>query len=285
MKGRRLLDAMAYIDDDLIEDAASFAENNSGNTVQFFEKRVRKRQLAACAAVLFVAAMSLWVWKSSSKVYVGIMPGTGNSEDGAYAGGDPADEAAPEAAPAEAAPQEKNADSGGGRDLEAAKQDVAADGIADKENALTEDKSDMQQQKGPMRVRIIEEFPQTGIACYAAPGKGEVFQGIGLIAAIDCWDNGNNTMDIAEPESYLYRVKIDVFGDVGNGNDVSYEQLGISDEEKEKLSNEYERLLAAGLDVKLSEDFSLTGLLSRDEIEDFEPNPDYGYMFRLVNEP
>ena len=292
MKGRRLLDAMAHIDDDLIEDAAYFAENGSGNAVRFFEKRARLRQLAACAAALFVAVASLWVWKGGSKVYEESVPDAVSSENGAYADGGLSDEAAPEAAPAEDAAegvaddasQEKNADGGGVCDLEASKQDAAAEGIADKENALAEGAADMQQQKGPLRVRIIEEFPQTGIACYAAPDKGEVFQGIGLMAAIDCWDDGNNTMDIADPESYLYRVKIDIFGDVGE-DDVSYEQLGISGVEKEKLNKEYERMAAIGLNVSLSEEFELTGLLSRDEIEGFEPNPDYGYMFRLVNEP
>ena len=295
MRGRRLLDAMAYIDDDLIEDAAFLAENDSLKPVPFFEKRIRRRQLAACAAVLFVTAVSLWVWQSGSKVYEEIASGAGNSDNGAYARNAEALVAAPgaapaeaEAAPAEAAPgtvQENNAVSGKKHELEAAnRDDVLTDGVEDKKYAVTEGEADTQQQKGPLRVRIIEEFPQTAIACYATPKKGEFFQSIGLMAAIDCWDNGNNTMDIAEPESYLYRVEIDVFGDVNKDNDVSYEVLDFSDEGKEKLNKEYERLLDLGLEVKLSEEFELTGLLSRDEIEGFEPSPEYGYMFRLVNE-
>ncbi len=290
MNGRKLLDAMAYIDDDLIEDAAHSAESG--------KKRIQIRQLAACAAVLFVTAVSLWVWKSGSKVYEEAVPEAGIIQNGAYAGNGAADNednkdnenkeasGAPPAEAAARAAEENNAVSNEKLELEAAKKaDILTDGISDEEAALTEGEADAQQRKDPMIVRIIEEFPQAGIACYAAPDKGEVFQSVGLAAAIDCWDNGNNTMDIAEPESYLYRVKIDVFGDIKTDNDVSYEVIELSGEGKEKLAKEYERLLAEGLNVSLSEEFELTGLLSRDEIEGFEPNPDYGYMFRLVNEP
>lgn len=284
MNGRKLLDAMAYIDDDLIEDAAHFAESG--------KKRIQMKQLAACAAVLFVTAVSLWVWKSGSKVYEEVAPEAGIIQNAAYADSGTAyneNKEAPGAQPAEAAAgaaKENNAAIREKLELEAAnKADILTDGIADKEAALTEGAAELQDKKLPMIVRIIEEFPQTGIACYAAPDKGEVFQSVGLAAAIDCWDNGNNTMDIAELERYLYRVKIDVFGDIKTDNDISYEVIDFSDEGKEKLAKEYERLLAEGLDVSLSEEFELTGLLSRDEIEGFEPNPDYGYMFRLVNEP
>lgn len=164
--------------------------------------------------------------------------------------------------------------------------------------AIAEDLSGnlKEESKGNAIVRLIEEFPpkqkqdeeQDGSfytePCYKVPKKGSYFLLNGLKAAIDYWDNANNTIETAQPEQYLYHVTIDVFGDIEQNGETVYEELRLSDAGKELLYQEYERLFMEGFPVSLSEDFQLTGTLSREEIEQFEPFADYGYTFRLVNE-
>lgn len=292
MKGRRLLDAMAYIDDDLIEEAAPFGENHRAGSA------AKWRRMAACAAVFSAAAVSLWAWKSGIVTNKEIEP-----ENAQFAGGmesgSALEENAPETPSAAANAVDWNvaSDNGG-----AAVSGGAADGF--QEENLQENVQqavwEYDEEKKSV-VRVIEEFPpkweaadgaksndySIGVTeeCYKAPEKGQFFLHKGLKSAIDYWDNANNTIELAEPEDYIYHVAVDVFGDVTKDGDmVYYEGLQFSDEGKKKLHDEYERMVMAGLEVSLSEDFRLTGMLSREELEGFEPCAEYGYAFRLINE-
>lgn len=288
MKGRQLLDAMAYIDDELIENAVPLAENAFAETAHPTGQTLKWRSITACAAVFFVVAVSLWAWKSGTNtVYERTIP-----QEGANAGGVDTGAALVQN-PTENAPM--NAEREAGVDHAAAaaeiddKNDAAVldDTVDEFAAAVEENKefaADSTGQKNDVIVRVIEEFPLQSIACYEAPSKGSFMIWLGLEKAIDCYDNDNNTIELAYPENYLYHVAIDVFGDVTKNGETVYEELRFSEEGKEKLYQEYERMLETGLEVSLSEDYELTGLLNREEIEGFAPCADYGYAFRLVTE-
>ena len=286
MKGRQLLDAMAYIDDELIENAAPFAENAFADTTRTTGRTLKWRSITACAAVFFVVAISLWVWKGGiNTVYKEAIP-----QEGANAGGVDTGAALAQN-PTENVPMDAGRE--GGVDPAAAenddKNDVAVlDDTVDEFAAAVEENKDFAAdsagQKSDVIVRVIEEFPLQSEVCYKAPSKGSFMIWLGLEKAIDYYDNANNTIELEYPENYLYLVAIDVFGDVTRNGETVYEELRFSEEGKEKLYQEYERMLEAGVDVSLSEDYALTGLLNREEIEGFAPCADYGYAFRLVTE-
>lgn len=292
MKGRQLLDAMAYIDDELIENAAPFAENAFADTARPPGRTLKWRSITACAAVFFAVAVSLWVsrlgWKSGTNTeYERTIP-----QEGANAGGVDTGAALAQNSTGNAS---MNADREAGVDPAAAaaeiddKNDAAVlDNTVDEFAVAVEENKDFAAdsagQKNDVIVRVIEEFPLQSEVCYKAPSKGSFMIWLGLEKAIDCYDNGNNTIELAYPENYLYLVAIDVFGDVTQNGETVYEELRFSEEGKEKLYQEYERMLEAGLDVSLSEEYELTGLLNREEIEGFAPCADYGYAFRLVTE-
>ena len=290
MKGRQLLDAMAYIDDELIENAAPFAENTFADTARTTGRMLKWRSITACAAVFFAVAVSLWVsqlgWKGGINTgYKEAIPQEGTNAGGVDTG------AALVQNPTENVPM--NAGKEVGVDPVAAEIDnkndaaVLDDTMDEFAAAVEEDKdfaADSAGQKSDMIVRVIEEFPLQSEVCYKAPSKGSFMIWLGLEKAIDYYDNANNTIELAYPENYLYLVAIDVFGDVTENGETVYEELRFSEEGKEKLYQEYERMLEAGLDVSLSEDYALTGLLNSEEIEGFAPCADYGYAFRLVTE-
>ncbi len=306
IQARKLLDAMNYLDDALIEEAAPCEENALTDTVPFgfWNKQRNFRKITACAAIFVTAVVALWVWKSgivTSKRHV--------LDNGQNAGS--ADLCTPAECAQEFVPQ---ADAVVEENGNVSKQnapnlaDTADSGILTTEGAVVEaDTADAaiaedlagnlkEESKGNAIVRLIEEFPpkqeqdeeQDGSfyteLCYKVPKKGSYFLLNGLKAAIDYWDNANNTIETAQPEQYLYHVTIDVFGDIEQNGETVYEELRLSDAGKELLYQEYERLFMEGFPVSLSEDFQLTGTLSREEIEQFEPFADYGYTFRLVSE-
>ena len=288
MKGRQLLDAMAYIDDELIENAAPFAENTFADTARPPERTLKWRSITACAAVFFAVAVSLWAWKSGANtVYKEAIP-----QEGANAGGVDTGAALVQNS-TENVPMDAEREAGVDPAAAAAeiddKNDVAVlDNTVDEFAAAVEEDKDFAAnsagQKSDVIVRVIEEFPLQSEVCYKAPSKGSFMIWLGLEKAIDYYDNANNTIELEYPENYLYLVAIDVFGDVTQNGETVYEELRFSEEGKEKLYEEYERMLEAGLDVSFSEDYELTGLLNREEIEGFAPCADYGYAFRLVTE-
>lgn len=306
IQARKLLDAMTCLDDALIEEAAPCEESTLTDTVPsgFGKKQRNFRKMTACAAILFIAVVSLWVWKSGIAT-----PKRHVLNNGQTAGG------ADWCAPAEYAQEfVLETDAVMEENGNAVSQNVQTPGDTAVTGMLTEGtvmeadtadaaiaedltKNIAEESKGNAMVRLIEEFPpkqkqdreeQDGgsntEACYKVPEKGSYFLLNGLKAAIDYWDNANNTIEPAQPQQYLYHVAIDVFGDIEQNGETVYEELRLSDAGKELLYQEYERLFMKELPVSLSEDFQLTGTFSREEIEQFEPFADYGYAFRLVNE-
>lgn len=298
-QARRLLDAMAYLDDSLIEEAVPCGEPAPSTA----KKRYLYGKMAVCAAVFCVAAVSLWVWKSGIVTQERTLLDNGQNAGGASASDTSAGfavENAPvmvtgaleagDAGVPQLPAQQKNEDLGAAAidDLAALETDTAD--TADGTDAVAEEA------KGGMIVRVIEDFPPKHPdreeqydkihveECYKLPTKGSCILFNGLKGAFSYWDDANNTIELAQPEQYVYHVQIDVFGDVAQDGETVYEGLSQSDAGKELLCQEYDRISEMGLSVSLSEDFRLTGMLSREEIEGFEPFADYGYTFRLVNE-
>ena len=290
MKGRQLLDAMEYIDDELIENAAPFAENAFSDTARTTGRTLKWRSITACAAVFFAVAVSLWTFRPGWKSGADTVYEKAAQEEGFNAGGVDTGAALAQN-PTENVPMDAGREVG--VDPAAAeiddKNDVAVlDDTVDEFAAAVEENKDFAAdsagQKSDVIVRVIEEFPLQSEVCYKAPSKGSFMIWLGLEKAIDYYDNANNTIELEYPENYLYLVAIDVFGDVTENGETVYEELRFSEEGKGKLYQEYERMLEAGLEVSLSEDYELTGLLNREEIEGFAPCADYGYAFRLVTE-
>ncbi len=289
VQARQLLDAMAYLEDALIEENAPSEECVLSDAEGFVKRRRNFGRLAACAAVLCTAVVSLWVWKSGF-----ITQERSDLNGGQNAGG--ADLCTPAEHVVQNAPVSDSLETGNGRDMGQNTPNPEDAGISDmvkEETVMEADAEDAVEQSKGAIVRLIEEFPpkqkeQSGITdeanCYKQPEKGNYILHNGLKAAIDYWDNANNTIDLAAPEYYVYHVAIDVFGDVTQNGETVYEELRLSDAGKELLLQEYERLYATGISVSLSEDFQLTGTLSHEEIENFEPFADYGYALRLVGE-
>lgn len=292
IQARQLLDAMAYLEDSLIEEAAP-GEQSALTDVKpagFLKRRKNVRKMTACAAILLTAIASLWVWKG------GIATQERHTLDRGQNAGS-ADLSAPAEFTEEFVTEtdslmieNKNA---AGLDAQepagaAVSSMITGGAVLEADTAAAQQEDAAAESKDDAIVRLIEDFPpkyeQKAEKCYKLPQKGSYILFDGLKAAIDYWDNANNTIELAEPESYLYHVVIDVFGDVGQNGGTVYEELRFSDTGKELLYQEYERLFMKGICVSLSEDFQMTGTLSREEIEEFEPFADYGYTFRLVNE-
>lgn len=302
MKGRQLLDAMAYIDDALIEEAAPLLEKEHPDAAVLEGKRRKWKRITELAAVFVVAVVALWVWNrgiiSQERTVLEQEQNAGAYDSGDSVSGYALAENAPGIAPiaeqkedngVEEAAFSENLDAGGvmisggiAADTESVREQDTEDGIDDLAQEL----------KGNAIVRIIDEFHLSSEYCYKLPEKGNCIISIGLKTAIDYYDNEQNTIESEKPDSYLYHVTIDVFGEMDydcdetdcDGVPSAMEELRFSEEGKEKLYQEYERMLSEEFNVSLSEDYQLTGTLSREEIEDFEPYPDYGYVFRLIKE-
>lgn len=298
MQARKLLDAMAYLDDALIEEAVPCEESARTDTQPdgFRKRQHNLRKMMACAAILFVAIVSLWVWKSGiATLEQHVLYGQNAGSADLCAPAELAEEFGPETYPMEI----ENANAAGINAQEpaedAAVSDMIAEGMALEADTAAVAENGAEESKGGAAVRLIEAIPPkqereesdgtpNTEKCYKQPEKGSYILYNGLKGAIDYWDNANNTIESAQSEQYLYHVAIDVFGDIEQNGEMLYENLRLSNTGRELLYQEYERLLMKGICVSLSEDFQLTGTLSREEIEEFELFADYGYAFRLVNE-
>ena len=296
MKGRQLLDAMAYIDDALIEEAAPLLENEQTDTGDFTaRKRYHWKGIMACAAVFAVAVVSLWVWKSGivsqERMVLDKGQNAGAYDTGGVSGGDTMSGNAPvDTVTAESAEVQDTIEDAYALSWDDVTDAAVSDGIvAEAENNKHNVTDDFAEESKGCIVRVIEEYGLPAEYCYKAPEKGSCLICAELKAAINYYDYEGHPVEYTESESYLYHVKIQVFGETdeyaGNSSEQeNWQELRFSEEGKEKLCQEYTRMLSAGLDVSLSEDYELTGMLDHEEIENFVPYPAYGYAFQLINE-
>ncbi len=77
---------------------------------------------------------------------------------------------------------------------------------------------------------------------------------------------------------------IDLYGEISTANDTQYEDLYHTEAGNALIEQEYQRLINLGYAVNLSEDFQLTGIFTKAEIDTFQAAPEFGYIFRFGNE-
>lgn len=97
-------------------------------------------------------------------------------------------------------------------------------------------------------------------------------------------DSSVNTSENTDSLIYAYDVVIDIYGEIEKNGEVMRYELGNADQDGEKIEQEYRRLIDLGYAVRLSEDFQLTGIFTKVELDTFQVSPEYGYTFRFASE-
>lgn len=135
--------------------------------------------------------------------------------------------------------------------------------------------------------KVIHDYYEekdTSEYCYSAPEKGTVLCYHYLQETINYYATQESTTDTADDMIYAYQVAIDIYGDIETIDGIQYEDLYHSDAGNLLIEQEYRRLIDLGYAVRLSEDFQLTGVFTKTEIDTFSAAPEYGYVFRFENE-
>ena len=166
-----------------------------------------------------------------------------------------AETGAKEAAPAEAAWEEN------------ATEDGIVEPAADV--ALAEDKQSATAAKYRSKYRIVSSYETNMIACYAAPEPGTYF----------CGEVLKQAMQEYHGQSVLFYVCVDIFATDGD----AVTELRFGKDGSTLVGKEYERLYEAGYDVELREN-TIWGYFTEEELNHFEPKPDYGYLFLFEGE-
>lgn len=128
---------------------------------------------------------------------------------------------------------------------------------------------------------IISEYPgeMNAIYCYAQPAQGSYF----LYHYLSETLVQNKTADAMHP--YAYDVNISVFAydepASANGRQLS----GETEADQQLLTQEYERLINLGYDVRLSDSYQLSGIFTKEDLDNFPVNDKYGYTIYFANEP
>lgn len=310
MTGRDLLDAMEYIDDELIEEAAHFRYKRAFSPQKW-------AAVAASAAVICVSVFALNEWRrgpeSSGSGYdmaanpsAASTAGAGNSAD---SGG-----MAEEIAAASGGAPEEGMDTTAGLASDYADitqdnttQDTGIQEAADSRkqgDAAEVSEAEKDDLENIIEYIIIEDFPPKQMKpepdntdaseiveeSYAQPEKGTYACSRNLTDAMDYYEKEEASASDAVEQGqnqyqYQYHVSIAVFGDTCEPEqDGLYGNLNLTDHGRGLLAKEYDRLLASGYDVSLSEEGLLTGLFTKAELETFDTSPEYGYMFYLAEE-
>lgn len=289
MNGRDLLDAMEYISDDLIEEAAT-EWIQKGN-----ERKVTVRKWVATAAgiaVLCVSALALNEWKHTMFHSNSSTSNNSGANDMNFSSSVTTDTATKE----ENAQEDNMAATGEIIDQSTSTSldtQVAYDDMY-KQNSIKEEVSKYES------AFIIEDFPPkhpyrepsesiTDVASYVPPKKGTYSYSQMLTEALKYYDSeeGNTGSALAEnlEKPYnVYHVVIKLFSDREENGNVVYGELELNENSEALLTGEYERLSEQGYDVSLSEDYELEGLFTKSELETFDVLPEYGYIFSLVSE-
>lgn len=253
MRGRELLEAIEYIDDELVEEAADFV----------FKPKTKKiitikwqNWCGAAACMVVLGAVSILAYQQHQKS--GAVMEIAMDAEATFG--------APETA------------------IEITTDTTEADSAV-----VTEETSPAAEIESCIEnATIIEAFPpkqmEQGNAvqiggCYASPSKGDILIFHSLQQALEYY----GAMDGV----YMYRIIIDVFGerpdDNGDGT-YHYAELRSSEAGHEMLTAEYERLLDLGYEVDLSGEYSLTACLTAEQIKNFDIFSGYGYAFRFASE-
>lgn len=116
------------------------------------------------------------------------------------------------------------------------------------------------------------------------PGKGTVLRQQELQETIKYYETA---ADSADGVVYAYEVVIALYGDVAADGGILYKELSLHSDipdGAELIEQEYLRLSELGYEVRLSEDFQMTGIFTKEEMDAFPTSPEYGYLLGFVDD-
>lgn len=293
MRGKDLLECMAYIDDALIEEALN------PTIVSRKNKPAAKWVMAAvCVIVVGISATAFWSHqnvnvdlKQDSNDIVAqtdmIDPSKNQGAVGRTAETRLAKEIEEDTsnsiAPAAQYDISKDAKTESMEDQAAAKSNMESLEMQ-KETKL----ADLEvQEETKTAYKIVHDYygeKDASEYCYPTPEKGTVLCYHYLQETINYYATQENTTDVIDNRIYAYQVVIDIYGDVETIDGMQYQDLYYSDAGNLLIEQEYRRLIDLGYTVRLSEDFQLTGVFTKAEIDTFSAASEYGYVFRFENE-
>ena len=294
MNGRNLLDAMEYISDDLIEEAAEGVQKKSRRKFRW------QRWVAAAAGivVLCVSAVTLneWIYMNSNK---SSSSNTNNSSardtstsDTTSGGMNFSSSSIDNETYLENAYEEIEQEEAAGEINQSAPL-TSADTESSSQSSIKNETS----KQG--NIFIIEDFPPKypyrepsedllTESSYVSPRKGTCFYSQKLTEALAYYDSEQTdstvTTENAEKPYNVYHVVIKLFSDREESGNVIYGEIELHENSELLLKEEYERLSEKGYDVSLSEDYELKGFFTKSELETFDALSEYGYIFSLVSE-
>ena len=337
MRGKDLLEAIEYIDDELIEETLSNTVNKTSRPHRQYRKYMYTA--AAFAVVLGMSAFAYSVFAPSKNAGMAgesgmqavdtsaaesaevteITEGTGIAEDTGVSQSAGASQSVGAAADSSATGNMSQADSvymsaqmpdneisdasasdSGAQPEKTSSTDQLMSDKSESNNAASEEISDLSEtnsedtemEKSRHSVYTIIDSRKSvaeqpyAIYCYAAPEKGEYFLHHYLDAAIKSYET--NTPSQNSATKYAYKVMITVFGDIINDNgETQYSMLNQSGNGRQKLKAEYERLLENGYDVSFTDTDEycyITGIFTKEQLDNFTPQPEYGYAFSFEDE-
>lgn len=311
MRGKDLLECMEYIDDALIQEALE------PMTVVPHRKHLVAKwgMVAACIVVIGISATAFW---SHQNVKNGQMESAGDttspaamntaanddsavslSEDSLTAGAVAENAQAGDNKICSLPDANEYSEAGSASDSgnDAMSQSTAADAMSGKENARVEEmKAELElqdeEETAKLAYTIISDYydeKDGSVYDYPVPEKGTILCYHYLKETMEYYAALEDTTDTAGSQVYAYDVVISVFGDVEieGCRGIHYEQLNMVEDTNagnEMIEQEYRRLAELGYAVRLSEDFQLTGIFTKGEIDTFQASPEYGYTFRFASE-
>lgn len=291
MRGKDLLECMEWIDDALIQEALNPpAVPRRKNTV------VRWGMAAACTVVVGVSAAALWSHQNLENAPIEHMEIAGDSAAAQNALPESATAAgnAPEHAPAQTeqtqgAKADRSILAGG---VESAERSSELDTSAVKDNSAELSEIPASVQSAMEEYTIVRSycgeesdvtedsaFQKHSTADDSAPKRGTVLCAQELQEAVKYY--GEQELR-SEYMVHAYEVVIVLFGDAAadDGSKTLYQEL----QDPELMEQEYLRLSEMGYDVRLSEEFQLTGIFTQKELDAFPAAQEYGYLFHFIED-
>ena len=305
MRGKDLLECMEHIDDALIQEALEPAAYPHGTSFV-----VSWGMAAACVVVIGISATAFWAHQNISDKRFEVAGentaapmamdtaaddngSTGNASGSSLTAGAVAEDTLEDVAGME---QTAHKDSESGMDNQIS-EDISAESASGRENAAVQEleekvKELAEEESTKLKYTIISDYydeKDDSVYDYPVPEKGQYLCHNDLQETMEYYAALENTADIADRPIYAYEVVIDIFGDIeiSGCRGIHYEQLNLldnSDTGNEIIEQEYRRLTELGYAVRLSEDFQLTGIFTKEELDTFQASPEYGYTFRFTNE-
>ncbi len=277
---------------------------------------------AACVIVLGVSTAAFWSHQNAKRMPDGNARDMASPmsaatdadggvagqapEDGALSAGNAADDAGQTAAGGVLT-------TGNGGDIQPAGGLQTTDSMTDSTSALAKteaDKEESKENENSAVADMLDETKKQGIAVqecmqytiisdyygekdvsvydYPAPQRGEFYCYHYLSETMEYYEEQKNTAGTTNELVYAYHVVIDLYGETSDEDNrgTTYRALHMpaTAAGNEKLEQEYRRLAELGYQVRLSEDFELTGTFTKEELDTFQASPEYGYTFRFADE-